>query len=221
MARKRRKAAPRERGSARAASPRKRRSPRAAAPPPLPFDQELLQLARGAAGTLRRLLLTLLVLAALAGSAAGLWALRPSPTFSSDGVVTGSPFDVTFQVENRDPWFTLSNLRIGCVLAQVRASPITPTMVDPAMVDATNVRLSGKQANALEPGESGTFTCPFRADLIEVTSDDPGIAQRAEIYFRSQYDLPLIGSLRVTDDSARFVLNTRVLPPRWTRKPKG
>ena len=190
-------------------------------PPPLPFDQELLQLAKGAAGTLQRVLLTLLVLAALVGTAAGLWALRPRPTFSSAGVVTGSPFDVTFRVENRDPWFPLSNLRVGCVLAQVRASPSSPTMVDPAMVDATNLRLSGKQANGLEPGESGTFTCPFRADLIEVTNDDPGIAQRAEIYFRSQYDLPLIGSLRITDDSARFVLNTRVLPPRWTRKPKG
>jgi hypothetical protein len=186
----------------------------------VPFDQELLQLARGAAGTLKSVLLTLLVLAALAGTAAGLWALRPSPVFSSDGVVTGSPFDVTFRVENRDPWFILSNLKIGCVLAQVRASPNSPTMVDPAMVDATNVRLAGKQPNTLEPGESGTFSCPFRADLIEVTSDDPGIAQRAEIYFRSQYDLPLIGSLRITDDSARFVLNTRVLPPRWTRKPK-
>ena len=41
------------------------------------------------------------------------------------------------------------------------------------------------------------------------------------IYFRSQYDLPLIGSLRVTDDSAHFFLNTRVLPPRWTRLPNG
>jgi hypothetical protein len=180
----------------------------------------LLQLAKSAAGTLKRAVLTLLVLAAMVGAAAGLWALRPSPTFSSAGVVTGSPFDVTFRVENSDRWFTLSNLKIGCVLAQVRASPNSPTMVDPAMVDATNVRFSSKQPQELEPGESGTFTCPFRADLIEVTSDDPGIAQRAEIYFRSQYDLPLIGSLRITDDSARFVLNTRVLPPRWTRKPK-
>ena len=205
MARKRSKPAARERGSARATGPRKRRTPRPPAPPPLPFDQELLQLAKSAAGTLRRVLITLLVIAALAGAAAGLWALRPSPTFSSAGVVTGSPFDVTFRVENSDPWFTLSNLKIGCVLAQVRASPNSPTMVDPAMVDATNVRFSSKQPKELEPGESGTFTCPFRADLIEVTSDDPGIAQRAEIYFRSQYDLPLIGSLRITDDSARFV----------------
>ena len=89
------------------------------------------------------------------------------------------------------------------------------------MVDATNVRFSGKQPNDLAPGESGTFTCPFRGALTELTNDDPGIAQRAEIYFRSQYDLPLIGSLRVTDNSAHFVLNTRVLPPRWTRLPNG
>jgi len=176
----------------------------------------LLQLAKSAAGTLQRALLTLLILAAIAGAAAGLWALRPSPTFSSEDVAAGSPFDVTFRVENRNPWLTLFNLKIGCVLAQVRAAPIEPTLVD-----ATNVRFAAKKVNELAPGESGTFTCPFRAALTELTNDDPGIAQRAEIYFRSQYDLPLIGSLRVTDNSARFFLNTRVLPPRWTRMPNG
>jgi hypothetical protein len=162
----------------------------------------------------------LLVLAAVGGTAAGLWALRPTPTFSSADVTEISPFDVTFRVENRNPWLDLSNLKISCVLAQVRASPISPTMVDPAMVDATNVRLAGKQANGLEPGEFGTFTCPFRV-VLEPTKDDPEIAQRAEIYFRSEYDLPLIGSLRLTDNSARFSLNTRLLPPRWTSKPNG
>jgi hypothetical protein len=161
-------------------------------------------------------LLTLLVIAALAGTAAVLWALRPSPTFSSEGVVVGSPFDVMFRVENRHSWLVLSHLKISCVLAQVRAVPIEPTMVE-----ATNVRFSGKEATALEPGEAGTFTCPFRGALEQPTRDDPDIAPRAEIYFRSQYDLPLIGSLRVTDNSGRFFLNTRVLPPRWTSKPNG
>jgi hypothetical protein len=174
----------------------------------------LLQLAKSAAGTLQRALLTLLVLAVLIGAAAGLWALRPSPTFSSEDLATGSSFDVMFRVENTDPWLTLSNLKISCVLAHVRALPIEPTMVE-----ATNVRLSGKEANGLAPGESGTFTCPFRGALTELTNDDPGIAQRAEIYFRFEYDLPLIGSLRVKDNSPRFFLNTRVLPPRWTRMP--
>ena len=214
MARKQRKPAPP--GAARATGPRKRRSPRAPLPPPQPFEQELLQLARSAAGTLRRALITLLVIAAIGGAAAGLWALRPSPTFSSGDLATGSSFDVTFRVENTDPRLTLFNLKISCILAQVRALPIEPTMVE-----ATNVRFSGKEANNLAPGESGTFTCPFRGALTELTNDDPGIAQRAEIYFRSQYDLPLIGSLRVTDNSAHFFLNTRVLPPRWTRLPNG
>ncbi len=192
MARNRRKSASREKSSARPARPRKRRQPTAPEPPPLPFDQELLQLARSG----------------------------PIPTFSSADVAAGSPFDATFQVENRNSWLGLANLKISCVLAQVRASPISPTMVDPTMVDATNVRFAGKQANGLEPGESGTFTCPFQVALTP-TKDDPGIAQRAEIYFRSEYDLPLIGSLRLTDNSARFSLNTRLLPPRWTSKPNG
>jgi hypothetical protein len=220
MARKKRKLAPREQGSARPARPGRRRHRRAPTPAPLPFDQELLQLARSAAGTLQQAFLALLVLAALGGSAAGLWALRPIPTFSSADVAASSPFDVTFEVKNGNSWLDLANLKISCVLAQVRASPISPTMVDPTMVDATNVRFAGKDASGLEPGESGTFTCPFQVALTP-TKDDPGIAQRAEIYFRSEYDLPLIGSLRLTDNSARFSLNTRLLPPRWTSKPNG
>jgi hypothetical protein len=129
-------------------------------------------------------------------------------------VSTGSAFDVTFRVENRDSWFALSNLKLICVLAEVRASTIAPLSVE-----ASNVHLAGKLPSGLEPGESGTFTCPFRAALAPQDRDDRGVPQRAEIYFRSQYDLPLIGSPRLADSSARFTLNTRLLPPRWTMKP--
>ena len=121
-------------------------------------------------------MITLLVIAAIGGAAAGLWALRPSPTFSSGDLATGSSFDVTFRVENTDPRLTLFNLKISCILAQVRALPIEPTMVEGDL----NVRFSGKEANNLAPGESGTFTCPFRGALSELTNDDPGIAQRAK-----------------------------------------
>jgi hypothetical protein len=217
MAKKKGKPAPSGKGAARRPpGPRKRRKGTPPAPPPLPFDQELLVLARSAARSLRRTFLTLLVLASVGVIAATLWALRPRPTFSSEDLATGSPFDVTFQVKNRNSWLGLSNLKISCVLAQVRALPISPTMVD-----ATNVRFAGKVPTGLEPGESGTFTCPFRAALGPPAKDDPGVAQRAEIYFRSEYDLPLIGSLRLTDNSARFSLNTHVIPPRWTSKPNG
>ncbi len=214
MAKKKSKTAPREKGSTRPARPRKLRQPRAPAPPPLPLDQELLQLARGAAGSLQRVLLAVLILGAVTSIAAGLWSLRPTPAFSSGDIAAGSPFDVTFKVENRDPWFALPNLTINCVLAQVRAFPIAPTMVE-----ATNVRFDGQQAGSLQPGESGTFKCPLRAVLGLPAEDDADAAQRAEIYFRSEYDLPLIGWPRLTYNSARFSLNTRLLPPRWTSKP--
>ena len=209
MARKQRQAAPRQRRATRPAEQPKRRPSRPPAPPPPALDQELLQLARGAAHTLRRVLITLLVLIAIAGLASGLWSLRPVPTFSSEGVVSGSPFDVTFRVENKDPWFALSNLKLFCVVADVRASTIAPFIVE-----AGNVRFSG-----LQPGESGTFTCPFRAALAPQDRDDAGVPQRAEIYFRSRYDAPLLGSPRLTENSEHFTLNTRLLPPRWTTKP--
>src|SRR5262245_64817741 len=145
MARKQRKAAPRQRRATRPAEPSRRRASRPPAPLPPALDQELLQLAKGAAGTFRRVVITLLVLIAIAGLASGLWSLRPVPTFSSEGVVSGSPFDVTFRVENKDPWFTLANLRLYCVLADVRAPTIAPFIVE-----ASNVRF-----NMLEPGQSG------------------------------------------------------------------
>ena len=171
-------------------------------------------MAHGGAQSLARLAGALLVIALVAGAAAGLWLLRPVPSYSSEDVTAGSPFDVTFRVENRDPWFPLANLKISCVLAHVRAEPIAPTLVE-----ATNVRLAAGGAPGLEPGESGTFTCPFLSFLEHQIKDDPGMATRAEIYFRSEYDLPRLGAFRLTDNSARYFLDTRLLPPRWVSKP--
>ena len=112
MAKKQRKAAAKA-TTARAAQPARKSQPKTApkapagggggraaiaavpaTPPPGALEQELLQLARGAASTLQKVLLTIVVLAALAGIGAGLWALRPIPTFSSEDIVAGSPFDV-------------------------------------------------------------------------------------------------------------------------------
>jgi len=171
-------------------------------------------MARGAGRTARTVLITLLGLAVLGGLAAGLWALRPTPVYSSDGVTTGSPFDVTFRIENESPWFPLANLRVYCVLASVRALPLGP-----AIVEAGDLALRGTIAGGLAPGEQGSFTCPLRRVVDVPPADDSAIAQRAEIYFRSQYDVPYLGSLRLTDNSRHYVLNTQLLPPRWTRKP--
>lgn len=175
-------------------------------------------MAHGGAQSLARLAGVLLVLALVAGAATGLWLLRPVPSYSSDDVTAGSPFDVTFRVENKDAWFPLANLKISCVLAHVRAEPIPPTLIG-----ATNVRLPATDIRGLEPGESGTFTCPFLSFLEHQVKDDPGVATRAEIYFRSAYDVPflgsLLGSLQLSDNSARYFLDTRVLPPRWVGKP--
>ncbi len=176
-------------------------------------------MARGGAQSLAQMLRAVIVMALVAGAAAGVWLLRPAPSYSSEDVTAGSPFDVTFRVENKDAWFPLANLNISCVLAHVRAEPIAPTLIA-----ATNVRLAATGTNTgatgLEPGESGTFTCPFLSFLDHETKDDPGVATRAEIYFRSDYDVPLPGSLRLSNDSARFFLDTRLLPPRWVRTPR-
>jgi len=162
--------------------------------------------------SLQSALMTLVFLVVIAGAGWGVWSLRPTPSYASDDVEEGSAFDVTFRVENKDAWFPLANLRLSFVRAQVRASGLEPTLVE-----AKDVQLPAGGPR-LAPGESGTFTCPFRTLIGHTLNEDPGIAQRAEIYFRAVYDAPLLGSLRLTNDSARFILNTRLIPPRWTKK---
>lgn len=188
-------------------------------PPPLPpptstLQQELLEMARGGARTLRHLLVTLFVIAGLAGFGYIAWSLRPMPAFSSEAAEEGSPFDTVFRVENTSTWLALAHLRLGCVLAQVRASGIEPTLVE-----AEQVALPANGVAGLRPGETATFHCPFRALIGHPIVQDPEMAKRAEIYFRATYDVPFLAEwlkfLRITDDSGRFFLDLRLLPPRW------
>ena len=142
------------------------------------------------------LVMAVATLAALAGAAFGIWSLRPVPEYSSEGITEGSPFAVTFRVENASPWFSLSRLKISCALT------------DMPPVDANGPRPPA----SLGPRETATFTCPFQ-------SDDLDVALRSELYFRSEYDVPAAGSVRLADDRGPFILNTKLWPPRWTGKP--
>jgi len=176
-------------------------------------------MARGGARSLRQALVALIVIGGIVGIAYIAWSQRPIPSYASEDVTSGSPFDVTFKVENKDLTFALVNLRVSCVLDHVRASGMEPTMIA-----ANDLRFPAGAALGLEPGQSATFTCPFRSLIGHPINEDPGIAQRSEIYFRAEYDLPLpawLRAFRITDNSAPFFLNTRLLPPRWTAKPPG
>jgi hypothetical protein len=129
------------------------------------------------------------------------WSLRPVPVYSSEQVTAGSPFAVTFRVDNANAWFPLSHLKIRCVVEGVDAPDMPPADVDPSRIPAR-----------LEPGEQASFTCPLRPA-------DQEVALRSKIYFRSEYDVPGPGRLRLTANVGPFVLNTKLLPPRWTAKP--
>jgi hypothetical protein len=182
-----------------------RRSPVVAEPP---LQQGLLAMARIGAQSLLWLATVVAIIAGLAGAAFGIWSLRPVPAYSSERVTAGSAFEATFRVENASAWFPLSHLTIRCALGRPETSDTPP-------VDADKSRIPAR----LEPGERATFTCPFRAVAGGTTNDDLDVALRSEIYFRSEYDVPVIGSFRLTDNRGPFVLDTRLLPPRWTAKP--
>jgi hypothetical protein len=151
-------------------------------------------------------------IAVAAGLAAGIWALRPIPEYTSDGVETGSPFDVTFQIRNTSRWFALSRPGIDCILAWPGAPDVPP-------VKSSDLRVLSGSSLRLEPGQSGSFRCPFPPALRDATNGETATALRSRIYFRTTYDLPLYESFQLSDTRGPFVLNTRLLPPRWTAKP--
>ena len=151
------------------------------------------------------LVLAVGTLAAVAVAAFIVWSMRPVPVYLSERVKAGSPFDVEFWIENSSPWFAMSHLSVSCVLSYPGAPDLPPT-------PASDLRLPTTPA-ALGPGEMAIFKCPFPAALRG--TDEIGVATRAEIYFRIAYDAPLVGSFRLSDNRGPFVLNTKVLPPRW------
>jgi hypothetical protein len=176
-------------------SSRSRRQP--AAVTELPLQQGLVEMATVGAQSFLWLVTVVVVFAALAGGAFGIWSLRPLPAYSSERVTAGSAFQATFRVENVSRWFPLSHLRIHCALTRYE----TPDMVEASRIP-----------DRLEPGQSATFTCAFPAADLDV-------ALRSEIYFRSEYDAPVLSSFRISNNGGPFVLDTRLLPPRWTAKP--
>jgi hypothetical protein len=167
----------------------------------LPVQQGLLEMATIGAQSFLWLATLAASIAALAGVAFGVWSLRPVPAYSSDGVTIGSAFAVTFRVKNTSRWFPLAHLKIRCVVDGIDAPDMPPVEADPSHIP-----------ESLEPGEQATFTCPFRAA-------DPEVALRSELYFRSEYDLPRFDRFRLGDNRGPFVIDTRLLPPRWTAKP--
>lgn len=191
------------------------KGPQPLPPPTTTMQQEMLQLARGGAQLLQQVLVTVFVIGVAAVAAWGVWSIRPMPSYSSPDLTVGSPFDLTFKVENESPWFALANLKISCILDHVRASGLPPSLVD-----ATDVQFPSGGISGLEPGESATFTCPFRALIGHTISDDADIVRRSEIYFRAEYDVPVLRSFRLTDYSVHFVFDTRLPPPRWVAKPR-
>jgi hypothetical protein len=172
------------------------------------LQQSLLAMATIGAQSFLWLATVVAIIAGLAGAAFGVWSLRPVPAYSSERVTAGSAFEATVRVENASAWFALSHLKINCALRRPGTSATPPVEADTSRIPAR-----------LEPGERATFTCPFGAVAGGSTNDDLDAALRSEIYFRSEYDVPVIGSFRLTDNRGPFVLDTKLLPPRWTAKP--
>ena len=172
----------------------------------LPLEQGLVEMATIGAQSFAWLVLGIAALAAVVGGAVIAWSMRPVPIYLSERIKTGSPFDVEFWVENSSAWFSMSHLSLSCALLYPGAPNLPPT-------PASEVRLPGNPT-ALAPGEMATFKCPFPADLRG--TDELSVATRGKIYFRVIYDMPVFGWFRLSDDRGPFVLNTKLLPPRWT-----
>src|SRR5438105_15324173 len=107
---------PTTRSNKRRPTPKRSRSRRQSHVVEPPLRQGLLEMATIGAQSFVWVILAAATVAAVAGFAFVVWSLRPVPAYSSEAVEVGSPFDVTFRVENTSPWFPLAHLSIGCVL---------------------------------------------------------------------------------------------------------
>jgi hypothetical protein len=171
----------------------------------LPVRQGLIEMATIGAQSFLWLTTLVTIAAALVGVGFAIWSLRPVPSYYSARVTIGSAFAVNFRVENKSSWFPIAHLKIRCAVDGIDAPDMPPVEADVSQIP-----------ERLEPSAEAIFTCPFRAA-------DPEVAQRSELWFRSEYDLPLsipvLGRLRLSDYGGPYVLDTKLLPPRWTAKP--
>ena len=176
----------------------------------IPLQQGLQAFAREGAYSLLGMVFAFAAIVLVGGLAFGAWSLRPLPEYTSEGIETGSPFDVVFHVKNTSDWFALSHPKISCILTYAGQQNLPP-------VPASDVTFPSGNSFQLEPGQSGTFKCPLRTALRGTLPDELGTALRSELFFRATYDLPFESSWRLTDGRGPFVLNTKLLPPRWMR----
>jgi hypothetical protein len=167
----------------------------------LPLRQGLVEMATIGAQSFFGVATVVAGLVLVAGAIFIAWSLRPVPAYSSDQVTVGSPFAVTFRVDNTNQWFPLSHLKIRCEVAGADMPGMPPADVDTSRIPSR-----------LEPGEQASFTCPLRPV-------DQEVALRSELYFHSEYDAPGPVRFRLTANVGPFILNTKLLPPRWTAKP--
>jgi len=200
MASTKRKPARRGKKSPRKGKSTRGRQPVPALPPDVSLQRGFIEVATVGGQAFLWFAKLIVSVAVLGGIGYAVWSLRPLPAYSSDEVKVGSAFATTFHVENTSPWFPLAHLTIRCVVDGVDAPDMPSIGADVSQVPPR-----------LEPGQQASFTCPFHAG-------DPEVAQRSSLYFRSSYDLPGYDRIRLHDNRGPFVINTRLLPPRWTPK---
>lgn len=136
------------------------------------------------------------------------------PAFSPGEPSFGQPLDIPFSVTNTSALFNIGNLKIGCVLIDVRISDQSGAN---AYIEGTTVSVDA--ISSLTPRETRSYTCPFQTTLYPhlrpfgVSSEHKVIYAR--IVFDSQYDR-IYGLLEATARSDIFTLDTKTIPPQWT-----
>jgi hypothetical protein len=208
MAKKRKAAGKNKKPRPRARSSRRRAQPYVSE---IPLQRGLREFAIEGAHSMMWVTLAFAAVAVAAGFAFAAWSLRPVPEYTSEAVESGSPFDAVFRVKNASEWLPLSHPNVSCMLMHAGA-PNLP------MVPANDLQLPSEPYSQLGPGASATFRCPLRAAFRGVLADNLGTALGAELFFRISYDMPFGSSWRLTADRGPFVLNTKLLPPRWVAK---
>lgn len=153
----------------------------------------------------------------LFSGAVGIWGpIWPTePSFSLGNPSFGQPLAVPFSVTNTSALFNIFDVTVDCVLIEVITSDNGGgNVIFNSTAIYTNV------ASSIKPQETRSYTCAFHPtfDKLSLFFGIPSQHKviKARIGFESKYRI-IFGLIEASARSDIFTLDTRTMPPQWTR----
>lgn len=137
------------------------------------------------------------------------WPTQPS--FATVYPSYGQPLDARFYVTNNSWLFWLRDLKVYCVLLEVKI------FANQTHMSFNGVSVSSGINSTVQPEETVRYRCPFHGALAAFGVPPEYDVIEAKIGFISEYASSLPWVKNVTVKSDVFFLDKDTSPPQWTR----